>query len=64
MAEQVLTAADYLKKILLAPVYEAAVETRLQPLNKLSQRIGNQVLLKREDQQPVHLYNTVLCQLF
>ena len=56
MAEQVLTAADYLKKILLAPVYEAAVETRLQPLNKLSQRIGNQVLLKREDQQPVHSF--------
>ncbi|MFO6425182.1 threonine ammonia-lyase, biosynthetic [Motilimonas sp. KMU-193] len=56
MAEQVNNAAEYLKKILLAPVYEAAVETSLQPLKKLSQRINNQVLLKREDQQPVHSF--------
>ncbi|MDO6527831.1 threonine ammonia-lyase, biosynthetic [Motilimonas sp. 1_MG-2023] len=56
MTEQEFTAADYLKKILLAPVYEAAVETSLQPLKKLSARISNQVLLKREDQQPVHSF--------
>jgi threonine dehydratase len=51
-----LSAAQYLKKILLAPVYEAAVETPLQPLNKLSKRFNNQILLKREDQQPVHSF--------
>ncbi len=51
-----LSAAQYLKKILLAPVYEAAVETPLQPLNKLSKRLNNQILLKREDLQPVHSF--------
>ncbi|MCW8996407.1 MAG: threonine ammonia-lyase, biosynthetic [Psychromonas sp.] len=51
-----LSAAQYLKKILLAPVYEAAVETPLQPLNKLSERFNNQILLKREDLQPVHSF--------
>lgn len=51
-----LSAAQYLKKILLAPVYEAAIETPLQPLNKLSERLNNQVLLKREDLQPVHSF--------
>ena len=51
-----LSAAQYLKKILLAPVYEAAVETQLQPLKKLSTRLNNNVLLKREDLQPVHSF--------
>ena len=51
-----LSAAQYLKKILLAPVYEAAIETPLQPLNKLSARLNNNVLLKREDLQPVHSF--------
>ncbi|MEH6453662.1 MAG: threonine ammonia-lyase, biosynthetic [Psychromonas sp.] len=51
-----LTAAQYLKKILLAPVYEAAVVTKLQPLNKLSLRLNNHILLKREDLQPVHSF--------
>lgn len=51
-----LSAAQYLKKILLAPVYEAAIETQLQPLNKLSTRLNNQILLKREDLQPVHSF--------
>jgi len=51
-----LSASQYLKKILLAPVYEAAVETPLQPLNKLSKRFHNQILLKREDLQPVHSF--------
>ncbi|MGB5447023.1 MAG: pyridoxal-phosphate dependent enzyme, partial [Psychromonas sp.] len=51
-----LSAAQYLKKILLAPVYEAAIETRLQPLNKLSKRLNNHVLLKREDLQQVHSF--------
>ncbi len=51
-----LSAAQYLKKILLAPVYEAAVETPLQTMDKLSARLNNQVLLKREDLQPVHSF--------
>ena len=51
-----LSAAQYLKKILLAPVYEAAVETPLQTLTKLSSRLNNENLLKREDLQPVHSF--------
>ena len=49
-------ALDYLRRILLAPVYDIAVETELTPLTKLSSRLGNQVSLKREDQQPVHSF--------
>ena len=52
----VISSEQYLKKILLAPIYEAAIETKLQPLNKLSARLGNHVLLKREDLQPVHSF--------
>ncbi|SEN18278.1 threonine dehydratase [Pseudomonas sp. ok272] len=44
--------AHYVKKILAAPVYELAVRTPLQPAPALSERLGNQVLLKREDLQP------------
>ncbi|MEW6989710.1 threonine ammonia-lyase, biosynthetic [Colwelliaceae bacterium 6441] len=47
---------DYLRRILLAPVYDVAVETDLTPLTKLSARLGNQICLKREDQQPVHSF--------
>jgi threonine dehydratase len=50
------TALDYLRRILLAPVYDVAVETELTPLTKLSARTGNQIFLKREDQQPVHSF--------
>jgi threonine dehydratase len=52
----VISSEQYLKKILLAPIYEAAIETRLQPLNKLSARLNNHILLKREDLQPVHSF--------
>jgi len=48
-----LTPADYLKKILTARVYDVALESALEPAKNLSQRLGNTVLLKREDQQPV-----------
>jgi len=51
-----ISSEQYLKKILLAPVYEAAIETKLQPLNKLSARLNNHILLKREDLQPVHSF--------
>ncbi|WP_022942972.1 threonine ammonia-lyase, biosynthetic [Psychromonas hadalis] len=53
---QPLSAAQYLKKILLAPVYEVAIETPLQTLPKLSKRLHNKILLKREDRQPVHSF--------
>jgi threonine dehydratase len=46
-------AADYLKRILTARVYDVAIESPLEPARSLSRRLGNQVLLKREDQQPV-----------
>ncbi|WP_271105004.1 threonine ammonia-lyase, biosynthetic [Pseudomonas tohonis] len=43
----------YVQKILRAPVYDVAIETPLQPAPRLAQRLGNAVLLKREDLQPV-----------
>ena len=43
----------YVKKILTSRVYDVAIETPLQPARQLSERIGNQILLKREDLQPV-----------
>ena len=46
-------AAAYLQRILTARVYDVAIETNLDPARSLSRRLGNQVLLKREDQQPV-----------
>ncbi len=46
-------ASSYLQRILTARVYDVARETALDPARSLSRRIGNQVLLKREDQQPV-----------
>ena len=51
-----LTPADYLKKILTARVYDVATESALEPAVQLSQRLGNTVLLKREDQQPVRSF--------
>ena len=44
---------QYVKKILTSRVYDVAVETPLQPAGQLSKRLGNTVLLKREDLQPV-----------
>jgi threonine dehydratase len=44
---------DYLQKILTAKVYDVAIETPLELAPVLSRRLGNRVLLKREDQQPV-----------
>jgi len=44
---------DYLEKILTAKVYDVAIETPLDPAPAISRRLGNHVLLKREDQQPV-----------
>jgi threonine dehydratase len=44
---------DYLRRILNARVYDVAIESPLEPAANLSARLGNRVLLKREDQQPV-----------
>lgn len=44
---------DYLSRILNAKVYDVAIETSLMHAELLSQRIGNTVLIKREDEQPV-----------
>src|SRR5438128_1154480 len=46
-------ARDYLERILTSRVYDVAVETPLERAPALSSRIGNDVLLKREDMQPV-----------
>lgn len=60
--------SDYLKKILLSPVYDVAVKSDLVRLDKLSTALGNDIWLKREDQQPVKsfklrgAYNRI-CQL-
>ncbi|HUP22604.1 MAG TPA: threonine ammonia-lyase, biosynthetic [Thermoanaerobaculia bacterium] len=44
---------DYLERILDARVYDVAIETPLEPALKLSRRVGQRVLCKREDLQPV-----------
>ena len=44
---------DYLEKILTANVYDVAIESPLDEALNLSARLGNRVLLKREDLQPV-----------
>ncbi len=44
---------DYLEAVLNANVYDVATETPLQPAPLLSRRLGNQLLVKREDLQPV-----------
>ncbi len=44
---------DYLRRILTSKVYDVAIETPLEHAPQLSQRIGNTVLLKREDTQSV-----------
>lgn len=44
---------SYIKRILNARIYDLAVETPLEEAPLVSSRIGNTVLLKREDLQPV-----------
>ncbi|KAI5921061.1 threonine dehydratase [Camillea tinctor] len=44
---------DYLRLILTSRVYEACKETSLAPATNLSNRLECNVLLKREDEQPV-----------
>ncbi|MCL1079615.1 threonine ammonia-lyase, biosynthetic [Parashewanella spongiae] len=49
-------ALDYMRRILLAPVYDIAKVTDLTRLDQLSAGHNNQIFLKREDQQPVHSF--------
>ncbi len=48
--------AEYLRAVLRAPVYEVAAVTPLQKMEKISARLGNIILVKREDRQPVHSF--------
>ena len=45
--------SEYLNKVLLSRVYDVAVETPLDEAVSLSRRLGNRVLLRRDDLQPV-----------
>lgn len=47
---------DYLRKILAARVYDVAIESPLHIAPFLSERLGNQIWVKREDQQPVYSF--------
>ncbi len=46
----------YVKAILSARVYDVAIESPIHKAPILTQRLHNQVLLKREDMQPVHSF--------
>ncbi len=48
-----LDCAGYARKVLTARVYDVAIESPLDLMPRLSQRLGNGILLKREDLQPV-----------
>ena len=49
---------QYIENILNARVYDVAKETSLQQAKGLSHRMGNQVLLKREDEQSVFSFKS------
>uniref|UniRef100_A0A7S2SP50 Threonine dehydratase n=2 Tax=Rhizochromulina marina TaxID=1034831 RepID=A0A7S2SP50_9STRA len=49
-------AVGYLSSILNARVYDVAYETPLQHARSLSKALENNILLKREDMQPVHSF--------
>jgi len=46
----------FLRKILLAKVYDVAKETELTDMSNLATQLNQQVFLKREDQQPVQSF--------
>ena len=51
-----LSPQDYLHKTDNAHVYDVAIVSPLQIAKNLSQRLGNTVLFKREDNQQVHSF--------
>ncbi len=56
MTATACTTETMLRLILTSRVYDVAHETPLEPAARLSRRLGNAVLLKREDLQPVFSY--------
>jgi threonine dehydratase len=44
---------NYVERILKAKVYDVAIETSLEAAGRLSRRLENRILFKREDLQPV-----------
>src|ERR1700716_2685270 len=44
---------NYVDRILKSKVYDVAIETSLEAAPRLSRRLNNHVLFKREDLQPV-----------
>jgi threonine dehydratase len=55
-SERAQIVADYRRRIEQARVYDVATVSALERAPRLSQRLGNQVLLKREDRQSVHSF--------
>jgi threonine dehydratase len=54
---EVDTSTDTMLRLILnSRVYDVAHETPLEPAVRLSRRLGNEVLLKREDLQPIFSY--------
>ena len=56
MTTTIFSTETMLRLILTSRVYEVAHETPLEPAARLSRRLGNAILLKREDLQPVFSY--------
>lgn len=51
-----MNGTDYLRAILSSKIYDLAQNTPLQKMEKLSERSGNAIFIKREDRQPVHSF--------
>ena len=54
--ESIINAMEYLTNILSSKVYDVANESPLQLAPKLSERLGVKIWLKREDLQPVRVF--------
>lgn len=65
VSESSVSAMEYLTRILTSKVYDVAVESPLQHATKLSERLGVDIWLKREDAQSVSnspLVHTYKCK--
>jgi threonine dehydratase len=56
VADRPLAPDEMLRLILTSRVYDVAQETPLDPAPRLSRRLANEILLKREDLQPIFSY--------
>ena len=54
--EDIVEAFSHLTNILSSKVYDVAIESPLELATKLSERLGVEVWLKREDLQPVSIF--------